>query len=184
MEVEVAKAFKTNPTPVAWGETYTALQQGTVDAEGNTFPHMYGAKHHETLKYAATTAHNYGMQVMMANKAWWDKLPKETQDLILGSGRRGPQVPAHSALSENEAEAREGFIKSGVKIVDLNEEQQLEEFKKAAKPVWDKFQKQLPPELSGNGHGNAEITGPMRPGYAGSMLSGAFLNQMNRGSGA
>ena len=33
-----------------------------------------------------------------------------------------------------------------MKIVDLNEEQ-LEEFKKAAKPVWDKFQKQLPPEL-------------------------------------
>ena len=47
---------------------------------------------------------------------------------------------------KNEAEAREGFIKSGVKIVDLNEEQ-LEEFKKATKPVWDKFQKQLPPEL-------------------------------------
>ena len=146
VEVEVAKAFKTNPTPVAWGETYTALQQGTVDAEGNTFPHMYGAKHHETLKYAATTAHNYGMQVMMANKAWWDKLPKETQDLIREAAAEALKYQRTVLYPKNEAEAREGFIKSGVKIVDLNEDQ-LEEFKKAAKPVWDKFQKQLPPEL-------------------------------------
>ncbi len=37
VEVAVATALGMNPAPVAWGETYTALQQGTVDGEGNTF---------------------------------------------------------------------------------------------------------------------------------------------------
>ena len=36
VEVAVATELGMNPAPVAWGETYTALQQGTVDAEGNT----------------------------------------------------------------------------------------------------------------------------------------------------
>lgn len=37
VEVAVATELGMNPAPIAWGETYTALQQGTVDAEGNTF---------------------------------------------------------------------------------------------------------------------------------------------------
>ena len=78
VEIDVAKALNTNPAPIAWGEVYTALQQRTVDAEGNTFPHLTGAKHDEVLKYAITSAHNYGMQVAMANKKWWDGLHPDT----------------------------------------------------------------------------------------------------------
>lgn len=146
VEVEVAKTLKMNPTPVAWGETYTALQQGTVDGEGNTFPHMYGAKHHEVLKYAVTSAHNYGMQVMMANKAWWDKLPPQAQELIREAAAQALEYQRSALYPQNEAEAREGFVKAGIKIVDLTD-QQLDEFRKATRPVWDKFKDKLPPEL-------------------------------------
>lgn len=146
VEVEVAKTLKMNPTPVAWGETYTALQQGTVDGEGNTFPHMFGAKHHEVLKYAVTSAHNYGMQVMMANKAWWDKLPPEAQKLIREAAAEALEYQRNVLYPQNEAEAREGFVKAGIKIVDLTDEQ-LDQFRKATRPVWDKFKDKLPPEL-------------------------------------
>ncbi len=146
VEVEVAKILKMNPTPVAWGEVYTALQQGTVDGEGNTFPHMYGAKHHEVLKYAVTSAHNYGMQLMMANKAWWDKLPPEAQKLIREAAAEALAYQRSVLYPRNEAEAREGFIKAGIRIVDLDDAQ-LDAFRKATRPVWDKFKDKLPPEL-------------------------------------
>ena len=146
VEVEVAKILKMNPTPVAWGETYTALQQGTVDGEGNTFPHMYGAKHHEVLKYAATTYHNYGMQVMMANKAWWDKLDPKAQKVIREAAAEALAYQRDVLYPKNEAEAREGFLKAGIVITELNE-QQLDEFRKATRPVWDKFKDVLPAEL-------------------------------------
>ena len=146
VEVEVAKILRMNPTPVAWGETYTALQQGTVDGEGNTFPHMYGAKHHEVLKYAATTYHNYGMQVMMANKAWWDKQPAAVQKVIREAAAEALQYQRDVLYPRNEREAREGFLKAGITIVDLTDEQ-LDEFRKATRPVWDKFKGILPDEL-------------------------------------
>lgn len=146
VEVEVAKALKMNPTPVAWGETYTALQQGTVDGEGNTFPHLYGAKHHEVLKYAVTSVHNYCMQVMMANKAWWDKLPAETQSLIREAATEALEYQRTVLYPKNEAESREGFVKAGIQIVDLTDAQ-LEQFRTATRPVWDKFAGKFPPEL-------------------------------------
>ena len=146
VEVEVAKILRMNPTPVAWGETYTALQQGTVDGEGNTFPHMYGAKHHEVLKYAATTYHNYCMQVMMANKAWWDKQPAAVQKVIREAAAEALQYQRDVLYPRNEREAREGFLKAGITIVDLTDEQ-LDEFRKATRPVWDKFKGILPDEL-------------------------------------
>lgn len=146
VEVEVAKALKMNPTPVAWGETYTALQQGTVDGEGNTFPHLYGAKHHEVLKYAVTSVHNYGMQVMMANKAWWDKLPAETKQLIREAAAEALEYQRTVLYPKNEAEAREGFVKAGIKIIDLTDDQ-LDAFRSATRPVWDKFSGKFPPEL-------------------------------------
>lgn len=146
VEVEVAKILKMNPTPVAWGEVYTALQQGTVDGEGNTFPHMYGAKHHEVLKYAVTSAHNYGMQVMMANKAWWDKLPPAAQQVIREAAAEALTYQRSVLYPRNEAEAREGFLKAGITIVDLDDAQ-LDAFRQATRLVWDKFKGTLPPDL-------------------------------------
>ncbi|MDE7064894.1 MAG: TRAP transporter substrate-binding protein, partial [Desulfovibrionaceae bacterium] len=59
VEVAVATELGMNPAPVAWGETYTALQQGTVDAEVNTFSLLNDAKHSEVLKHAMDSQHNY-----------------------------------------------------------------------------------------------------------------------------
>jgi TRAP-type C4-dicarboxylate transport system, periplasmic component len=67
------------PRPVAWGETYTALQQGTVDAEGNTFSLLNDAKHTEVLKYAMDSNHNYSMHLLLMNKKKWDSLTPEQQ---------------------------------------------------------------------------------------------------------
>ncbi len=146
VEIEVAKVLKMNPTPVAWGETYTALQQKTIDGEGNTFPHLYGAKHHEVLKYAMTSAHNYSMQVMMANKKWWDALDPKAQAVIREAAAGALQYQREVLYPKNEAEARQGFIDAGIQIIDLTDEQ-LAELRQMVQPVWDKFLPILPSEL-------------------------------------
>lgn len=146
IEIEVAKVLKMNPTPVAWGETYTALQQKTIDGEGNTFPHLYGAKHHEVLKYAITSAHNYSMQVMMANKKWWDALDPKAQAVVREAVVEALDYQRNILYPENEARARQGFIDAGIQITDLTDEQ-LAELRKLVQPVWDKFLPQLPPDL-------------------------------------
>lgn len=146
VEVAVAKALNTNPAPIAWGEVYTSLQQGTIDAEGNTFPHLYGAKHHETLKYAITSAHNYGMQVAMANKKWWDQLDPQAQKIIQEAALEAVTYQREVLYPANEKLAREEFEKAGIAIYDPTPEQK-QEFKALTKPVFDSYAEKLPKEL-------------------------------------
>lgn len=82
VEVDVAKALGMNPAPIAWGETYTAMQQGTVDGEGNTYSLLNDAKHTEVIKYATDTRHNYSMHLLMMNKKKWDSLTDEQRKIL------------------------------------------------------------------------------------------------------
>ncbi|OYD25810.1 C4-dicarboxylate ABC transporter [Oceanimonas baumannii] len=146
VEVAVAKALGANPAPIAWGEVYTALQQGTIDAEGNTFPHMFGAKHHENLKYAVTSAHNYGMQVAMANKKWWDSLPVEAQEVIEAAAQEAVTYQRTQAYPANEEKARQGMIDAGIAIHQTTKEEQAR-FRELTKPVFEEFAANLPDDL-------------------------------------
>ena len=55
-------------------------------------------------------------------------------------------INAQFCILQNEKEAREGFIETGITIVDLTDEQK-EEFKQITRPVWDKYTEVLPKEL-------------------------------------
>lgn len=145
VEVAVATELGMNPAPVAWGETYTALQQGTVDAEGNTFSLLNDAKHSEVLKFAMNSEHNYSMHILLMNKKKWDSLTPEQQKIITEA--------AHEALVWQRAEtvklekaAWDAFKAKGIKIHMLTPEQKAELYKKT-QPVRDKFAKEVPAEL-------------------------------------
>ena len=145
VEVAVATELGMNPAPVAWGETYTALQQGTVDAEGNTFSLLNDAKHTEVLKHAMDSQHNYSMHVLLMNKKRWDSLTPEQQKIIAEA--------AHEALVWQRAEtvklekqAWQAFRDKGITIHMLTPEQR-EELKKKTAPVREKFAKEIPAEL-------------------------------------
>ena len=79
VEVAVATELGMNPTPVAWGETYTTLQQGTVDAEGNTFSLLNDAKHTEVLKYAMDSQHNYSIHILLEKSYPYAPLQREAR---------------------------------------------------------------------------------------------------------
>ncbi len=145
IEVAVAKALNMNPTPVAWGETYTALQQGTVDAEGNTFGLLYDAKHYEALKYAVDSQHNYSMHLLMMNKKFFESLPAELQDIILESGKEALAYERELSV-ELEEKAKQNFIEAGIQVHELTPEER-EEFKKLTRPVWDEFADKIPQEV-------------------------------------
>ena len=145
VEVAVATELGMNPAPVAWGETYTALQQGTVDAEGNTFSLLNDAKHSEVLKHAMDSQHNYSMHMLLMNKKKWDSLNPEQKKIITEA--------AHEALIWQRAEsvrleekAWQAFHDKGITISRLTPEQRAE-LKQKTQPVRDQFSKEIPAEL-------------------------------------
>ncbi|SHO52780.1 TRAP transporter substrate-binding protein [Desulfopila aestuarii] len=145
VEVAVAAKLGMNPAPIAWGEVYTALQQGTVEAEGNTFSLLNDAKHTEVLKYAIDSAHNYSMHILLMNKKKFDSLTPEIQEVILSSAKDALTYQ-RGITADLEKKATEAFIAQGIKIHTLTPEQRAE-FVEATKPVWAEFEKDIPAEL-------------------------------------
>jgi tripartite ATP-independent transporter DctP family solute receptor len=145
VEVAVAAKLGMNPTPIAWGEVYTALQQGTVEAEGNTFSLLNDAKHTEVLKYAIDSEHNYSMHILLMNKKKFDSFPADIQELILSSGHDALEYQ-RSITAELEVKANEAFKAQGISIHKLTAEERAE-FVEATRPVWAEFSAEIPAEL-------------------------------------
>jgi len=145
IEVAVAKALGMSPAPIAWGEVYTALQQGTVDAEGNNYEHLVNAKHIEVLKYAMDSNHNYSMHLLMMNKKTFDELPAAVQNLIMECAREALDWQRAITI-EHEAKAEKAMLDAGITIHRLTDEQRAE-LVEATRVVWDEFKSELDPEL-------------------------------------
>ncbi len=72
-----------NPTPVAWGELYTALEMGVVQGFENKCEAAYNAKLHEQTKFAAYTGHIFVLNPLMCSDRWFNSLPKDIQQIVL-----------------------------------------------------------------------------------------------------
>lgn len=145
VEVAVATELGMNPAPVAWGETYTALQQGTVDAEGNTFSLLNDAKHTEVLKHAMDSQHNYSMHILLINKKKWESLTPEQQKIIQDAAREATEWQRAESVKLEE-KAWQAFKDKGISITLLKPEQRAELKAKTA-PVRERFAKEIPAEL-------------------------------------
>lgn len=145
VEVAVATELGMNPAPVAWGETYTALQQGTVDAEGNTFSLLNDAKHTEVLKYAMDSQHNYSMHVLLMNRKKWDSLTPDQQKIISEAAREA-LIWQRAESVKLEKKAWEAFKEKGIVIHRLTGEQRAELVAKT-ESVRQKFAKEIPADI-------------------------------------
>ena len=146
VEVEVAKALGMNPAPIAWGETYTALQQGTVDGEGNTYSLLNDAKHTEVIKYATNSRHNYSMHLLMINKKKWDSLTDDQRRIMREAADEALKYEREIS-GPLEQKAYEDFVKAGIKIHEFS----AEDFQKLydlTQPLRDKYNKEIPAELT------------------------------------
>jgi len=81
------KALGASPTPMAFGELYTALQQGVVDGQENPFVVIDLDKLYEVQKYTSITNHIYDAMVVVASKKWFDSLPSDLQKMVEDSFR-------------------------------------------------------------------------------------------------
>ncbi|WP_234448028.1 TRAP transporter substrate-binding protein [Virgibacillus salexigens] len=130
-------ALGATPTPVSWSEVFTALQQGTVEGEGNSYSLLWDSKHQEVLRYATEVNYNYSSDIVVMNKEKFDELTQANQQLIMEAGDEA-MIWQRKLANEREEEAKQQFIDYGIEIVEPNEEE-MRKWKQAVKPVWDRF---------------------------------------------
>lgn len=80
--VEMMKALGASPTPMAFAELYSAMQQGTVDGQENPSAHIYTKRFFEVQKYASMTGHAYAPEPVLISMISWNKMTPAQRAII------------------------------------------------------------------------------------------------------
>ena len=133
--VAMVQAMGANATPMPYGEVYTALKTGIVDAAENNFPSYESSRHFEAAKYYTQTEHSLCPEILVFSKKVWDTLTREDQALIRKLAKES--VPFMRALwDERETKSRQVVEAAGAQVIALANRQ---EFVDAMKPVYARF---------------------------------------------
>ena len=135
--VEMMKALGASPTPMAFSELYSAMQQGTVDGQENPSAHIYTKRFYEVQKYASLTAHAYAPEPMVVSMITWKKLSPKQQKVIQAAAKEA--IAWQRKLSEDQDNDYWNKIKATGKmeVISVNRKP----FMEATKPVYAMFAK-------------------------------------------
>jgi len=133
--VAMVEALGANPTPMPYGEVYTALKTGIVDAAENNWPSYESSRHFEAAKYYNLSEHSLAPEVLVFSKKVWDTLPAADQAILRQAAEES--VPYMRKLwDEREVKSRQVVEKAGIQAVQLANKK---EFVDAMAPVYAKF---------------------------------------------
>jgi tripartite ATP-independent transporter DctP family solute receptor len=105
-----------SPTPISWGELYTALQQGVVDGAENNPPSFYLSRHYEVAKYYTLDEHTVLPDVLLTGTHLWNELSVQEQQW-LKQAVDNSVIYQRKLWLEAENEAIEAVQKAGVEII-------------------------------------------------------------------
>jgi TRAP-type C4-dicarboxylate transport system substrate-binding protein len=130
--VETFKSLGANPTTMAFSETFTAVQQKTVDGLEITASAIYTAGYYEVCKYLSLTRHFYSPISINISRSIWDKLSPQEQGYFLEAAAKT------KAEQRGKVEAIEqDLFKEMGKTIKINDIGDIKEFQKATLPTYD-----------------------------------------------
>ncbi|CAN5848667.1 TRAP transporter substrate-binding protein [soil metagenome] len=136
VHIRAFEAAGMEPTPMAFPELFTALQQGTVDGQENPIPVITSANFQEVQKYLTLTGHVYSPAVVIVSPFVWDTLSEEEQGWFQEAAKASVEATrAEVARVEKEGVAQ--LQAAGMEVVtDIDKEA----FRAAVSPVYDDYQ--------------------------------------------
>lgn len=133
--VSTINALGGNATPMAWGEVFSALQQGTVDGAFVASTLFDLNKFSEVQKFATDVNPNANLQIVFINRDFYNSLPEDLQK-IMDEEMKNFVANVRKLCAETEAKAWDSIENSGVEVTHLTDEQRAE-FTEAGKVIWE-----------------------------------------------
>jgi len=134
--IETYKVWDANPTPMAWPETFTALQQKVVDGQDNPYVVNHTMKFHEVQKYITPLHYQFSLQPMIIGEQHFQKMDSELKEIIVRAGIEAQQYCVLFQKEESE-KALQAMIDKGVTLTELSDEDKMIEI--AKEKVWPKY---------------------------------------------
>lgn len=113
--MDMVQALGGSPTPISWGELYTALQSGVVDGAENNPPSFYTSHHYEVCKHYSLDEHTSVPDVLIISQHIWNDLTEEERSWLQQAADES--VPVQRKLwAESVKKSLEEVQKAGVTI--------------------------------------------------------------------
>ncbi|GAB3498794.1 TRAP transporter substrate-binding protein [Curvibacter fontanus] len=132
--VALVGAMGANATPMPYGEVYTGLKTGLIDAAENNIPSFDTAKHAEAVKIYSKTEHSMAPEMLLMSKLVWDKLSKADQDMLRAAAKESVAVQRQK-WDEQETKSLANVKAQGAQIIEVDKAS----FQAVMGPVYDKF---------------------------------------------
>lgn len=114
--VQMMRALGGSPTPIAWGEIYSALQQGIVDGAENNPPSFYLSRHYEACRYYILDEHTYLPDVLIMSTSVWQSLTAVEQSWLMEAAKESVAYQ-RKLWQQAELEALVEVQKAGIEVI-------------------------------------------------------------------
>ncbi len=135
MSIKMVQAMGGSPTPVPWGELYTALDQGVVDGAENNAPSFRTSRHYEVCPYYSLDEHTCLPDILVISTRVWGHLTAEQQKVL------------QEAVDESVVYQRKIWAEAELKDLEIVQQQgatiihpDKAPFRESVRPVWREFE--------------------------------------------
>lgn len=131
------KSWGNEPIPMAWSETFNALQQKVVDAQENPINVLLAVKFYEVQKWVTEISYVYQSNFIVASEAWLQSLPKELQDAVVRAGKETTDWERDYIVKTTQSDIKR--LKEDHGIVFLGPPEDKPEWIRRARSIWPDF---------------------------------------------
>lgn len=132
--IAMMEAFGANATPMPFGEVYSSLETGVVDAAENNWPSYESSRHFEVAKNYTLTEHSLNPEILVISKISWDKFSADDQKVLKDAAKESV-AKMRELWTAREKASEEKVRAVGVNVITVDKA----EFSAAMKPVYDRF---------------------------------------------
>lgn len=135
IQLAAFRAFGIEPHPMAWSETYNALQQGVIDGQENMYATNRDHKFWEIQKYMTEIHYMLWTGSILASERWFSTLDADTRELVLRAAREAQKADWEFAAAYEE-ECKKESIDHGMEVIYLEDE---DLWREKARAIWPDF---------------------------------------------
>ena len=132
--IEMVKYLGGSPTPLAYGELYTALQQGVVEGAENNIPSLYNSRHYEICKYYSLDEHTRVPDVVLISQVKWNSFSTHEKKILIDAAKDSLNFQK-ILWAEQSAKELNIMKKSGVKVINVDKAP----FQEKVQPMYEKL---------------------------------------------
>jgi len=141
--IEMFSSLGGSPVPMAWGEVFTAMQQGTIDGLEIPSAVVKSNNYADVTSYLSLTRHTYSAIHLLMSKRKYDRLSDEVKTAIDEAGREAV-IAQREAVAKLEQQVLDDLRAAGMKVNEIKDPAQ---FRAMVAPVYEEFEDSIGPDL-------------------------------------